>query len=402
MYESIPDFLDHVSTKYKHNLDFYIRRFLRTQKFTYEEVNLYSQKIGNYLLSNNLHFGDSVLIWAPNMPEWSLTLLGCLSAGIVVVPVGLHATSEVVEKYIDQTNPKILFLSKFYPPNFKRHKDIKIIYLEEIVDLVKDLEIKNLPNVPKNSLAEIVFTSGTTGEPKGVMISHHNILYQIEQLFKIVPKYKHYRLLSVLPLSHVMEQIVGLIGPMSRGGTIYYIPRINAVTIRKALKKYRITELGVVPQLLRMFLDTLEYQISQEKKDGDFKFMLILAKYLPINLRRLFFKPIHDNFGGKLYVFGVGSAPLDVKLAEVWEAIGIKIVEGYGASETTGAVTANKINDRKLGSGGKKLTGMDVKISTDGEIIVKGENVTKGYFENEEKTKESFTSDGYFKTGDVG
>ncbi|OGG07164.1 hypothetical protein A2872_04005 [Candidatus Gottesmanbacteria bacterium RIFCSPHIGHO2_01_FULL_42_12] len=404
MYETIPEFLASVANRYPTKYALYIRRFLRTTRFTYREVEQISLKIASYLLENGLKPQDKVLIWAPNMPEWVLALFGCLSAGIVVVPVGLHSTEEVVGKYIEQTRPKVLFLSKFYPIDFKKpeHKNIKIINLEDLVGLVENVSIKKMPNLSKNELGEIVFTSGTTGEPKGVMISHHNILFEIEQLLKTVPHFKHYRLLSVLPLSHVMEQVVGLMTPIARGGTIYYLPRINTVTIKKALRKYQITDLGAVPQMLRMFLDSIEYQVTEQGKSGSFNFALKLAAVLPITLRRQLFSKIHEDLGGKLYVFGVGSAPLDVKLAETWEAMGIKVVEGYGASETTGGVTANRIDDRIIGSAGKKIPGMELKLSSENEIQVKSDSVTRGYFENEEKTREAFTADGYFKTGDVG
>lgn len=404
MYETIPDFLARCSEKYGGRTALYIRRFLRTTKFSYKELEEYSLKIANYLIKIGLSKGDSVLIWAPNMPEWVLALFGALSAGVVVVPVGLHSTAEVVEKYIGQTKPKVLFLSKYFPIDLKRseNKKLRRIYLEDLLGLAEGSEPNKLPRIPRNELAEIVFTSGTTGEPKGVMISHHNILYEIEQLLKTVPAYSHYRLLSILPLSHVMEQIVGLIGPLARGATIYYIPRINEVTIRKALAKYRITDLGVVPQMLRMFLDQIELEASQEKREGIFDLALKISPLLPIRLRRILFGRIYQSLGGSLYVFGIGSAPLDLRLAKTWEALGVKVVEGYGASETTGGVTANRINHRKLGSVGKRLPGIEVTIAKDGEILAKGDNVTKGYFNNEEKTRESFTNEGLFKTGDVG
>lgn len=404
MFQNIPDYLAAISNKYANRYSLYIRRFLRTTRFTFKEVGELSIKIASYLLDLGLKPGDCVLIWAPNMPEWVLTLFGSLSAGIVVVPVGLHSTKEVVEKYIKQTKPKVLFLSKYFPVDISSGSDksVKKIYLEDILTLVRNVEPKSLPKVGKNALAEIVFTSGTTGEPKGVMISHHNILYEIEQLMKTVPRYRHYRMLSILPLSHVMEQVVGLIGPLARGATIYYTPRINTVAIKKALAKYRITDLGVVPQMLRMFLDSIELQVKQTDSKLLFDVVIKIAPVLPIFLRRALFSKIHDTLGGKLYVFGVGSAPLDVKLAQAWEAMGIKVVEGYGASETTGGVTVNRIDKRKLGSVGKKMSGMEISFSPEKEILVKGDNVTKGYFENDEKTKDSFTSDGFFKTGDVG
>lgn len=403
MFENIPGFLSTIAAKYPTRYALYIRRFLRTTRFTFKEMEELSLKIASFLLVSGLKQGDCVLVWAPNMPEWVLAFFGCLSAGIVVVPVGVHSTKEVVEKYIKQTKPKVLFLSKYYPIDFsKDSKGIKKIYLEDLVEQVENVVPKELPNVNKTALAEIVFTSGTTGEPKGVMISHHNILYEIEQLLKTVPRYRHYRMLSILPLSHVMEQIVGLIGPLARGATIYYTPRINTVAIKKALVKYKITDLGVVPQMLRMFLDSIELQVKQTDSKLLFDSILTVSPILPIFLRRALFSKIHDSLGGKLYVFGVGSAPLDIKLAQAWEAMGIKVVEGYGASETTGGVTVNKMNRRKLGSVGKRLSGMEIILSPEKEILVKGDNVTKGYFQNEEKTKESFTPDGYFRTGDVG
>ncbi len=404
MAESIPEFLTQISEKYGDRTALYIRRFLRTTKFSYREMEGISAQVASFLLSEKLKSGDSVLIWAPNIPEWVLAFFGALSAGIVVVPVGLHSTSEVVEKYIDQTKPKVLFVSKYYPIDLKKsdRKDLKIIYLEELVELVSNVEVKKLPPGARNQLAEIVFTSGTTGEPKGVMISHNNVMYEIEQLSKTVPRYKHFRLLSVLPLSHVMEQVVGLVMPLFRGATIFYLPRINTVTIRKALQKQHVTDLGVVPQMLRMFLDTIEYQVEQEGDKWLFDLILKVTPRLPIFLRRGIFGKIHQSLGNKLFVFGVGSAPLDVKLAQAWEAMGIKVVEGYGASETTGGVTVNKVDHRRLGSVGKRLPGMEVILSPEKEILAKGDNVTSGYFQNDEKTKESFTTDGYFKTGDVG
>ncbi len=403
MFATIPDFLAHVSSKYKTRRALYIRRFLRSDIFTYEDIENLSLKIASYLLENGVEEKQTALIWAPNMPEWILAFLGCLTAGIVAIPVGVHSTDEVVEKYIEQTEPKVLFLSKFYPIDFKKnaHTKIRRIYLEDLVALVEHKDIKILPAVHSSELAEIVFTSGTTGEPKGVMISHHNILYELAELLKILPEEKEYRTLSVLPLSHVLEQ-VDVFASLSRGATMYFLPRVNLVTIKKALKKHQVTHLAVVPQILRLFLDNIELELEKEKKEKLFESLRKISTNLPIPIRRILFKELHDEFGGHLSYFGVGSAPLDVKLASTFENMGFKVVEGYGASETTGGVTINRPETRKLGSVGQKLPGMEIKISSAGEIHIKGDNVTSGYFLNKEKTKESFTSDGFFKSGDHG
>ncbi len=404
MFDSISSYLEHIAQKYPNRTALQIRKFLRTEKYSYKELEELSRQTAYWLVSQKIKEGDMVLIWAPNMPEWVIVFFGSLLAGVVAIPVGLHSTKELVEKYAKQTTPKLLFCSKFYPIELASQirNNLKIVYLEDILDEVKGAKKVPLPRKSKHELAELVFTSGTTGEPKGVTITHHNILFATEQLSKVVRHYKHYRMLSVLPLSHVMEQIVGLFGPLSLGATIYYIPRINAVTIKKALKKYKITDLGVVPQMLRMFYDSIEFQAQEKGQLGVFHAMLKLSRLLPIKMRRLVFSNVHSELGGKLYMFGVGSAPLDVNLAKAWEAMGVKVVEGYGATETTGGITANRENSRKLGSVGKKLPGVEVKVAKDGEILAKGENVTLGYYNNPDKTKEAFTEDGFFKIGDIG
>ncbi|MCL4360397.1 AMP-binding protein [Patescibacteria group bacterium] len=402
MYDTVPEFLSSIADQYGNKTALHIRRLFQTAKYSYRDLETFSRKTARFLAKHHVRPGDRVMIWAPNMPEWVIVLMGSLTAGATVVPAMIHSSGEVVEKYIRRTKPKLLFTSRFYPLGLSKNQTVNTLFLEDLPDLLREVDDGPLPTPHPDELAEIVFTSGTTGEPKGVMITQRNILYEIEKLLATIPSYKEYRLLSILPLSHVMEQIVGLFAPLARGATIYYIPRINTLTIRKALRKYHITDLGVVPQMLRMFLDTIEFEISEKKLMPLFRILRFLTLRTPFPVRRTIFRSIHASLGGKLYVFGVGSAPLPVHLAEAWEAIGIRVVEGYGASELTGGITANFIDHRRLGSVGKIIPGMDVKLSSEGEVLARGPNVTPGYFENPEKTGEAFAPDGYFRTGDIG
>lgn len=327
-------------------------------------------------------------------------LLGSFVYGAVTVPVNLHTSAETINKYIKETDPKILFKSVYIPENLK--SKIKIIPLENLIDLLKPFKPRASGVINNDHLAEIVFTSGTTGEPKGIEILRKNILFEIKQLLETIPHEKEYRILSILPLSHVMEQIVGLFLPLARGATIYYLPSVNAVNIRSALRRYHITHIGIVPQIMRMFLDLIEYKLDKPWKTTLFHFFLGFSHHLPFTLRRIIFSPVINQMGGKLKVYGVGSAPLETTLAQTWEDMGIKVVEGYGASETTGAVTANTMDDRKLGTLGRILPGMEVKIGNGGEILARGKNITKGYYRDQLKTKEAFDADGFFRTGDIG
>lgn len=398
--KSVANLIEKWGEKYGDRVALHIRRYLRTERIKYTDLDRLTKKMGGLLERNGVKKGDRVLIWGLNMPEWTIAFLGCLRFGVILVPVGVNSTVDLVKKYIDQTEPKMMFVSRFMA-DFEKISIDKIV-MEDLIDLLDDCQFGRVNKVSGDDLAEIVFTSGTTGDPKGVMISHQNLLFGVGALLDLIPKYKHFRLLSVLPLSHIMEQVAGVVAPLERGATLFYLPRINTLTLKKAIKKYRITTINLVPQVMRMFMDSIEHQAKIEGKEKIFATMLGLAQHLPMNLRRKIFAKVHRELGGKLYMFGVGSAPLDVGLAKKWEALGVKVVEGYGATETTAMVTLNSVYDRELGSVGKPIPGVSLKISDNNEILIKSDGVTPGYYKNEKKTREVFDSDGYYKTGDMG
>lgn len=378
----------------------HIRRGVRIERYSYMHMWELSLKCAAYMKRKGLRKGDMVLIWGPNMPEWVIVLFACFLSGIVAVPVSVHASGETADGYMSQTNAKLLFVSKLIKE--KTSKDIETVSLENLVDEIADVRSANLAKIKPDDLAEIMYTSGTTGEPSGVMLSHRNILVGLEGLKHLVPPGKEFRLLSILPLSHALEQLLSLLTLMDFGATNYYMARVNPVVILKSLKAYKITHVIVVPQLLKVMWNSIEYRAESEGKLKMLKIALGIAPVLPFASRRLLFRSIHKQFGGRLQMFGCAGAPLDAFIAEKWERLGIAVIEGYGTTETSAAVTANTISDRKLGSVGKIFPGMDMAFSKEGEILVRGDNVSKGYYENPEKTEKSFTKDGYFRTGDIG
>jgi long-chain acyl-CoA synthetase len=241
------------------------------------------------------------------------------------------------------------------------------------------LPLQNLPEVASDSLSEIVFTSGTTGVPKGVMLTHGNLLAAVQAFNAVFPLKRSYRALSLLPLSHVFEQVVNLLDAYTSGVRMTYLPRVNAVTIARTLQEEHSTCMAIVPELLRLLLNGIERRARDEGRWTRWELAHRVAGRLPFLFRRLLFRQVHDALGGRLEFFACGGAPLDVNLAQAWERMGIRVFEGYGLTETCAAIALNTWTSQRPGSVGKSLPGVQVKIGDSGEILIRGEMVTSGY-----------------------
>lgn len=400
MHTNLAQLIEDFCNKNSKKTALHIRRIFRLDTYTYAQVWENTLKINTYLDNLNIHKGESILIWGPNMPEWVFVLFAAFVRGVKVIPINVNTETEIINKYIEQTQPKALFKSKFlHTDDFIKTE--KVIILENLMDIVKNLS-KTDPDqtISNNEIAEIVFTSGTTGTPKGVVITHKNIIFELEQLQKLVTL-KNKRVLSILPLSHIMEQVIGLYLPLQGGSTINYVARLTPTTILKAFERYKITHAAIVPQILRVILENIEHKAKEQNKLMVLKVLQKIGSKLPLQLRKILFKPVLNKFGGKLEAFASGSAPLDVHVAKAWENMGIKVVEGYGASETAGAVTSNTLEKRLIGSVGTPLPNIEVTVNKKNELLVKGENVFQGYYNNLEKTNEVFKNEFYY-TGDIG
>jgi long-chain acyl-CoA synthetase len=400
MMTNLGELIKSSAEKYPDKTAFEIKRGIRVDRFSFSQMNDLALRLANFLKKQGLGKGDKVVILAPNMPEYVLVFFGCWLAGIIVIPIDLRTTKETIKKFVKLTSPKLGFTSKYLPHLFKDF-DFPSFFLENLVDQVKDLSLSQPVQVKPGDVAEIVFTSGTTGTPKGVILTHKNLLYDLEKGLEVYPLKSSWRVLSVLPLSHALTQMVDLLVCFSNGMKVVYLTRLNPLTIKKAIKKHQITCMDIVPQVLSLMLKGIEREAEKKRKLARFEQAQRIAPALPFFLRRLLFREVHQGFGGRFKFFACGSAPLDLKLAQAWENMGIKIYEAYGATEMTAALTLNTPKDQKLGSVGKVLPGMEVKIDKEGEVWAKGANISPGYFANPQKTKEAFVN-GWYKSGDVG
>jgi long-chain acyl-CoA synthetase len=340
--------------------------------------------------------GERVIVWGPNCPELVATYFGVMLARLIVVPMDPSAKPEYLGRIAERTKA-VAVVTGFAPPDLP---GVRIIQLTDLPFGAPGSLIEDYP--APHEIAEIVFTSGTTGEPKGVILTHANIVADVRASGNFIPSDSRYRMLSILPLSHMFEQTAGLFVPLSFGSTIFYSQSRQAGMMLKVFQQHHITIMAVVPQVLRLLLDSIEREVNRQGKTRQWQRAHQLAEHLPMALRRRIFHDVHDKLGGAFQFFICGGAYLPPSLAMAWERMGIKVVQGYGATECAPIISGNTLRRRVNGSVGTVMPGMEVRLSAEGEILVKGANVTQGYWQDEAATREAFTADGWYRTGDIG
>ena len=206
--ENLGQFLSTYAQEHNEQIAYEIKRGFRTEKLSFADVYSLSLKTATFLQNRSLKKGDTIVIWSPNMPEYPILYFGCWLLGIVVVPIDVRTTEETLDLFVTKAECKLGFKSKFVPGMFPKTVT-QSYYLEDLIELVQELpQLEHLPKVVANDLAEIAFTSGTTGTPKGVQLTHSNFLSNVSAFCQTFPLKKEYRTLSLLPLSHAFEQVV--------------------------------------------------------------------------------------------------------------------------------------------------------------------------------------------------
>ena len=387
------------TTKFSNHPAFSQKIGFRTRTYTYTDIYNYLRRINAYFESKDIKPGDKIIILSLNRPEYSVLILGALLYGVTIIPIDFRTNHETISLFVKKTNPKAIFTTQFFESLFKG-LDPEMYELDNLFPELEAFEMGVLPQSDPNQIAAILFTSGTTGEPKGTMITCNNILASINSVRQVFVLPNYFRILSLLPLSHALEMFGGFLTTYTYGCHVHYIERINSITIVQAIRRYRIQGMAVVPQMLRIILQNIERRLKEEKNEEQWEKGQKIAPLLPMQMRRMLFNKLHQNLGGSLELFVCGSAPLEAKLAQIWENTGIRVLEGYGASETTGFISVNSMKHNKIGTVGKLLPGLDYQRTEDGELLVAGRNIVYGYYENEEKSKETFQN-GWFHTGDI-
>lgn len=382
------------------------RQGYRVDRWSFSQLWNRSYRVAAWLEQEGVSKGDRVILWAHNSPSWVAAFFGGLRLGAILVPLDIGSSPEFVDRVREQTQAKLTLLSDATAGSWS-NSDVPAVRLEDLEKLIEKTgppPQENLGeplNIEPQDVAEVIYTSGTTGDPKGVVLTHRNIVANVLASGKMVPGKPSYRLLSILPLSHMLEQTVGLLAPLVGGASVCYPQSRRSTVIFRAFKDHRITTMVLVPQVLQLMSNAIETRVKEQGKERTWRFLHRVAPWLPMRLRRRLFAPVHRQLGGSLKFIICGGAYLDPALARNWENLGVPVVQGYGTTEAAPIVSCDTLSRRKPESVGKAVPGVEVKIADSGEILIRGDNVTSGYWQNPQATQDAF-DDGWYKTGDLG
>lgn len=347
------------------------------------------------------------MICSYNCIEYVSVLLAAGLAGFVLVPMDINTPPELFKTVMKETRPRLFLFSSSVPAaaSIELPQKSNKILIEELFNLVRDISAGALRKrdffIGDEDLYEIVYTSGTTGNPKGVMLTHKNITGNIRSLRERMISRPSWNYFSILPLSHMFGQVMGCFYPLRFGCSVTYIPGYKKSAIASAIKDGDITVVVTIPELINSFRNSILQSVRKKGKLKTFKKMVNSAGPIPFFVKRLLFNTLYKKIGQKLSVFMCGGASLNLEAEKFWEAVGVRILQGYGMTEASPVISTGSIADRLIGSVGKSLPRQGIKISEDGEVLTCGENVSKGYYKHPELNKENIVN-GWLKTGDIG
>ncbi len=376
------------------------RTGVRRLEVSYREFHGLSLKMANLLAQKGVATGDRVLIWGPNSSWWAIAYWGIILRGAVAVPVDFMSDLARVESIRILTGSHFSLQSRFKIERMTSGGSMLLEDLQYLLDEISPIGVT--ASVTPEDTAQLIYTSGTTGNPKGVILSHRNLIANMTQIHRQVPIITScFGFLSLLPLSHMFEQMGGFFTPLYRGASVVYLRTLKPSAIMEALSEEDIYVIMSVPRLMQLLKTTIEREVDDKNLAGVFRLVMKLASGLPVWLRRLLFFPVQKKFGDHFTVFVSGGAPLDTGVFGFWNSMGFTLLEGYGLTETSPVLCVNTMERQVSGSVGPPLPGVEVKIEKK-QVLVRGDNVFSRYYQNEQASRDAFTSDDWFMTGDLG
>jgi long-chain acyl-CoA synthetase len=396
------------------------------KELSYGNLWLAAINTGSRLSAMGIRAAERVAILSENRPGWAIAYFGIMAAGAIPVFLDTRLKAEELAYLVNDSGAAGIFFSERYLPLIDGLREscgqlrlfISVEKEQEGGELLTSAEQKSAGatsekrGAPLAETAAIIYTSGTTGLPKGVELTHANLLFEVQAFSLILPVRPGDSILSFLPLNHVFELICGLLGPLHCGATITYLKDSRTECLPQAFAKIKPTVTTVVPLLANLMCAHILEGVKRKTFIKRLLFYTSLSlsaffRLFGLDMGKKLFRGVHQRFGGALRCFICGGAPLEKEVARKLDLMGIRILEGYGLTETSPTISVNTFQDNRVGSVGKPLPGVEVRIMTEhptdtvGEILTKGPHVMKGYFHDHERTRRAI-QDGWFHTGDLG
>jgi len=436
---TLPDKLREITNQFHDGIVMQMKKEDGYLRYTYKKLYESSKSIANSLIDLGIKKGDRVVIVLENRPEWGVIYFAILLAGGIAVPIDPQSNQEEIRFILNDSESKVVFTSSRLLSLFSLsaatslHKIVVIDYenrrlqqgLDQPVSTIEYIDFSNvlspvpdsvtedhLPEVSWEDTASILYTSGTTGKPKGVTLTHKNFYSNFQSIDKLKLFSDKDNVLSILPLHHSFPFMATLIIPLFSQSRITYIPTLKSEELLGCMRETAVTILVGVPQLFYMFY---KHILGEIKKIpflvrmpllGFIEILWLVRKFTGINLARLALAKIHRSFGRNLRFFACGGAKLNEEAARFLVKIGFTILEGYGLTETSPVVTFNPLKRQKIGSVGKVIPGVELRIAEPdecgvGEVAIRGPNIMKGYYKEVEESRKVL-KDNWFYSGDLG
>lgn len=442
-YQDLLDMFDTAIKRFSTRTAMRIERRGKLEQYTYQDIRELTLRVAGFLADNGIKPNERVILWSHNMPEWGISYFGILKAGATVVPLdpalkavdvakfaaAAEASAVLVSPLLVEENPE---LAELIQKKTSADKDaasaesetveekaaIKIFVFDEVFEMPSEtVEAQRTallpPKVSPNTPASLIFTSGTTGTPKAVMLSHKNFVNMISMLSSVLDMDITDGVLSVLPLHHTFEFSAGFLTPFSNGTQITYLDELSGEELSRAIENNLVTGMVGVPALWEMLHRRIKTRLRErgdwiaDLADNVIEFNAWLRDNTPLNFGPIIFFPIHQRMGGRMRYLISGGSALSEKVQKDLHGLGFTVLEGYGLTESSPVLTVLRPDNKLLrGSVGKPLPGVEIKIESPdengvGEILARGQNVMVGYFNNEAATNEVL-QDRWLKTGDLG
>ena len=379
----------------------------RTVRWSYGDLRGAAGRFAAELGARGIAKGDRVLLWGQNSGEWVAAFLGCMFAGAVAVPMDVTGDREFARRVAAHAGVRLVVVGQglSLPGG-----GVASIGLEEFFEAGVDSGAPDFSPVAaeRGDPVEIVFTSGTTAEPRGVVLTHGNLLANLEPIATEIAKYRRYerifhplKILDLLPLSHVFGQLLGIFIPQVLGATSIFLDTLNPAEVMRAIRAEHVSVLVTVPRLIESLRDHVERDLDARGWRGRYERDVVASQGEHFLKRWWRFQEIRRKFGWRFWAIVSGGAALPAAVEQFWDRLGYAVIQGYGLTETTSLVSLNHPFRLGKGSIGKTLPGLEVKLADDGEILVRGENVASGYWK-EAGVAPVLDADGWFHTGDLG